>query len=141
MKILTLLALIIPSIAIAQNPSAFSGSWMRTVPDTVILQVTNYSVDSFEFKLISYNPNSYGYLGGDRYSNDKYARFNDSTAYFNDAVAISDGEPLYYEGEDPCELLFEFMDSSTIEMKEKNCSMIYGGAGISWGGEYVVFKK
>ncbi len=66
----------------------------------------------------------------------KYAVFNDSVAYFYDGGAISDGRPLYHEGEEPCELIFKKTGKNTLLIGERNCYMIYGGAGVKWEGEY-----
>jgi len=138
LKILIILFTALPTLLFSQKENnPYQGKWIRVNPDTVILQVIEYSVDSFEFNLTSNNHDYYGYLGGGEYSNSKHANFQGSHAYFNDSKAISDNQPLYYYGENPCELTFELFDSTRIIIEEKNCSGIYGGAGTTWGGDYI----
>jgi len=129
------------SLSAQSDTSSFSGSWLRSDPNTVLLEFKEISIDTVEFTMTRYNENYYGYLGGGEYSNPKYAVINNTTAYFNDSAAISDGRPLYYEGEEPCELFFNLIDGDTIEVHEQNCRMIYGGVGVTWEGVYVKTRK
>ncbi len=118
------------------DSNQFSGTWYRTDPDSVVLEVIYHSLDSFRFEMINYNPEVYGFIGGDAYSNDKYADILSEEAYFNDSDAISDGRPLYHEGEKPCELMFKILNGNTMEIYEENCRLIYGGDNATWGGIY-----
>ena len=94
------------------------------------------TLDSFAFTMQSLNPIFYGFLGGSDDGFHKYAVYKDSVAYFNDSNAYEDGFPLYYEDEEPCELLFRIKDKNTLLVGENNCYMIYGGAGTIWEGVY-----
>ena len=120
----------------AQDDARFLGTWYRVSPDSVELQIEHFSADTFQFRMINWNPNVFGYMDGDDHSDYCYALIKGPDAYFNDAGAISDGRPLYYEGEDPCELLFRIVEEGVLEIYEENCYMIYGGAGATWGGVY-----
>jgi hypothetical protein len=115
---------------------SYSGIWIRTYPDSVILKVEDYSSDTVEFHLISLNGKYAGYIGEDRLTPKKLARIDGNALLFNDTLAECDGYPLYYAGEQPCKLLFKIIDDQTIEVNEENCYMIYGGAGVTWGGLY-----
>ena len=60
---------------------------------------------------------------------DNYAEYVDSKE------KTADGSSLYHEGEEPCKILFNFSNNS-IEVKTKNCHLIYGGFGVLFDGEY-----
>jgi len=125
----------------AQDDYSFSGTWYRVSPDSVELRIESYSVDTFSFVMISWNPNVYGYVNESGSEEGKLARIGGAVAYFDDTDAISDGRPLYNEDEEACKMLFEIIDSNTMEVKEENCYMIYGGAGATWGGVYTRVKE
>lgn len=129
---------VLPDISGQGSNNEWAGTWIRTEPDTIILEISEPVSDSFEFKMTSYHPGFAGYIGRDDYSSPKYAHIKENLAHFDDEGAISDGRPLYYEGEKPCELFFDYECDSIIVVKERNCLGIYGGSGIIWEGEYKI---
>ena len=64
---------------------------------------------------------------------DSYAEYADSKE------KIADGSSLYYEGEEPCKIHFNFSNNS-IEVKTENCHLIYGGYGVLFDGLYKKIK-
>ena len=60
----------------------------------------------------------------------------DNKAYYNDDIQeFEEGWSLYEEGEDRCDVYFEFKKKSIL-VKTDFCSFIYGGFGVSFDGEY-----
>ena len=138
--LIVIFAFIAPSLFSQEDNSKWQGLWIRAQPDTVILEISFPVADSFEFKMTSFNPDFYGYIGGNDFASSKYAHIRGKHAYFNDTGAISDGRPLYYEGEEPCDIVFMPGRRSRLSVKEKNCWGIYGGSGVSWEGKYKKIK-
>jgi hypothetical protein len=108
--------------------------------DSMVLYIVDYKVDSLAFVMVSYLSGYFGFLGGSDGGYYKYARINNGNAYFNDAGAYVDGRPLYYEGEEPCELRFRLLDLETIEVTSKYTCGVYGGHSAYWRGEYRRFN-
>jgi hypothetical protein len=133
--------LCIASSLYSQSVHDWQGIWIRIHPDTVLLEIFSPAADSFEFIMISFHPNFAGHIGRDGFSSPKYAHIRGKRAHFNDTGAISDGRPLYYKGEKPCKLVFTLKGNSQLSVKETNCLLIYGGAGVTWEGDYSLIKQ
>ena len=60
----------------------------------------------------------------------------DNKAYYNDDVQEFDkGWELYNEGEERCNVYFEFKTNEII-IRTEFCNLLYGGWGISFDGTY-----
>jgi len=89
--------------------------------------------------MVNYMHNVFGFLGGSDGDFFKYAKIQSTTAYFNDTGAYSDSRPLYYKGEEPCEITFKLINNRTILVQEKNTCGVYAGTNNYWHGEYKKF--
>lgn len=105
----------------------------------MVLYIVDYKIDSFAFVIVIYLYGYFGFMGGSYGDIYKYAKVNADSAYFNDAGAYVDGRPLYYEGEEPCELRFRLLNPETIDVAEKNTCGVYGGHSAYWWGGYQKF--
>ena len=61
---------------------------------------------------------------------------NQKAKYSDDGREFEEGWSLYYEGEERCKVYFEF-NKDSIKVKTEACSLIYGGFGVSFDGEYL----
>lgn len=59
--------------------------------------------------------------------------------YSDDVREFEEGWSLYHEGEERCKVYFEF-NKDSIKVKTEACSLVYGGFGVSFGGEYIQKK-
>ena len=60
---------------------------------------------------------------------------NNKANYSDDGRQFEEGWNLYRKGEERCRVYFEFCRNS-IKVETNSCSMIYGGFGVSFDGQY-----
>ena len=61
---------------------------------------------------------------------------NQKAKYSDDGREFEEGWSLYHEGEERCKVYFEF-NKDSVKVKTEACSLIYGGFGVSFDGEYL----
>ena len=59
--------------------------------------------------------------------------------YSDDVREFEEGWSLYHEGEERCKVYFQF-NKHSIKVKTEACSLVYGGFGVSFDGEYIQKK-
>ena len=56
--------------------------------------------------------------------------------YSDDVREFEEGWSLYHEGEERCKVYFDF-NKHSIKVKTEACSLVYGGFGVSFDGDYL----
>ena len=124
----------------------YSGSWVSSgdnFENTLTLEKIKGKKDAYKFT-----------FNGWRISYDVYAKQNikfsggmndevfiikvkdNQAVYSDDGREFEEGWSLYREGEERCKVYFEFSKDS-IKVKTEACSLVYGGFGVFFDGEYI----
>ena len=124
----------------------YSGSWDSSgdnFENTLTLEKVKGEQDTYKFSFngwrISYDvyaKQNIKFSGG---MNDEVfiIKVKDNQAlYSDDGREFEEGWSLYNEGEERCKVYFEF-NKDSVKVKTEACSLIYGGFGVSFGGEYI----
>ena len=127
----------------------YSGSWVSSgdnFENTLTLEKIEGNKDTYKFT-----------FNGWRISYDVYAKQNikfsggmndevfiikvkdNQAVYSDDGREFEEGWSLYHEGEERCKVYFEY-NKDSIKVKTEACSLIYGGFGVSFDGEYIQKK-
>ena len=64
---------------------------------------------------------------------------DNQAVYSDDGREFEEGWNLYHQGEERCKVYFEF-NKDSIKVKTEACSLVYGGFGVSFDGEYIQKK-
>ena len=154
---LLLFIFILPLHVLSQNLD-YSGEWIDSSPPSTSSSNKRIPGEKFEniltLEKITNQENSYQFsFFGWRDSYDTFAgqvikfsgemmgehftiEIKDGTAYYTDEVLVlSDGFPLYNEGEDRCKVHFIF-NEDFITVQTLDCNLLYGGFGVGFDGEY-----
>ena len=123
----------------------YSGSWMSAgdnFENKLTLEKVEGKQDRYKFSFngwrISYDvlaKQNTKFLGG---MDDEVFTIevkNQKAKYSDDGREFSEEFPLYNEGEERCELYFEFTNNKII-VKTESCHFIYGGKGVLFDGVY-----
>ena len=142
MKKLLLILFILPCLLFGQDSTYVKkgDGFKYTLKCTQINDsIYDFSIVGCEFSYDSFTKQKISFCGSisDEGINKQPYHFtlSNSLGVFNDEGRLSDGFPLYYEGEEPCNINFLFKKGKVV-LIDKNCTGIYGGAGIDFGGEY-----
>jgi len=127
----------------------YSSSWFSSGDDfenTLTLEKIEGRKDTYKFT-----------FSGWRISYDVYAKQNikfsggmndevfiikvkdNQAVYSDDGREFEEGWSLYNEGEERCKVYFEF-NKYSVKVKTRACSLVYGGFGVSFDGEYIQKK-
>ncbi len=143
MKKLLLILLCLPMIGFGQDN--ITGIWVdkgKGYENTLILSKVQGSDNSYSFSFDGYRV-SYDYFSKDtvrffgQMSNPVFIiQVKNNKAHYDDDVQeFEEGWEIYNEGEERCNVYFTFKEKSII-VKTELCSLIYGGFGVSFDGEY-----
>lgn len=141
-KKILLILLCLPIIGFGQDDNIV-GEWInkgKGYENTLLLKKIKENVYSFSFYGYRY---SYDHFLGDttkflgEMSNSIFTiEIIKNKAYYNDDIQeFEEGWEIYRDGEDRCDVYFEFRKKSIL-VKTEFCSFIYGGFGVSFDGEY-----
>lgn len=143
------LLLILLTFLSSKQLADYSGSWVSSgdnFENTLTLDKIEDKEDIYKF---SFN--------GWRISYDVYAKQNikfsggmndevftikvkdNQAVYSDDGREFEEEWSLYHEGEERCKVYFEY-NKDSIKVKTEACSLIYGGFGVSFDGEYIQKK-
>lgn len=137
--------LITLTIFSSKQSTDYSGFWINSgdnFENTLTLEKIEGKEDTYKFT-----------FNGWRISYDVYAKQNikfsggmndevfiikvkdNQAVYSDDGREFEEGWSLYNEGEERCKVNFEF-NKNSIKVKTEACSLIYGGFGVSFKGDY-----
>ena len=141
--------LILLTFLSSKQSTDYSGSWINfgdNFENTLTLEKIEGKEDTYKFT-----------FNGWRISYDVYAKQNikfsggmndevfiikvkgNQAVYSDDGREFEEGWSLYHEGEERCKVYFEY-NKDSIKVKTEACSLIYGGFGVSFDGEYIQKK-
>ena len=123
----------------------YSGSWVSSgdnFENTLTLEKIEDKEDTYKFSFngwrISYDVYAKQDIKFSGEMNDEVfiIKVKDNQAvYSDDGREFEEGWSLYREGEERCKVYFEF-NKDSIKVKTEACSLVYGGFGVSFDGEY-----
>ena len=123
----------------------YSGSWMSAgdnFENKLTLEKVEGKQDRYKFSFngwrISYDvlaKQNIKFLGGMDDEVFVIEVKENQAMYSDDGREFSEEFPLYNEGEERCELYFEFTNNKII-VKTESCHFIYGGKGVLFDGVY-----
>ena len=141
-----ILLIFITSLSCKQSRD-YSGSWMSAgdhFENTLTLEKVEGKQDMYKFSFngwrISYDvlaKQNIKFLGGMDDEVFVIEVKENQAVYSDDGREFSVEFPLYNEGEERCKIYFEF-NKDSIKVKTRACSLVYGGFGVSFDGEYRV---
>ena len=130
-----------------KRSTGYSGSWMSAgdnFENTLTLEKVEGKQDTYKFSFngwrISYDvlaKQNIKFLGGMDDEVFVIEVKENQAVYSDDVREFSEEFPLYNEGEERCKVYFEF-NKDSIKVKTRACSLVYGGFGVSFDGEYRV---
>ena len=143
MKKIIFILTFLPLFSVGQKDN-ISGEWISKGDGyESILLFTKLKEDVYRFSFDSYRF-SYDHLSGDtvrflgEMNNPVFTvKIVNNKAYYNDDIQeFEEGWGIYREGEDRCDVYFNFKEDLII-VKTDFCHLIYGGFGVTFDGEYI----
>ena len=92
----------------------------------------NKSYDNF----IKDTTNFHGKIEGDQF----VVEVDDAKGHYDDLVSEPKENSLYYEGEERCNIYFEFGENE-INVLTESCRGIYGSGAVQWKGTYLKLEN
>ena len=142
--LLLILLITTPLICFGQEEN-YAGKWSTSSEDfenTLILEKIDSKVNSYKFSFFGWRK-SYDSFAKQviKFSGEMVNEFftieikNNSAHYNDDTQVFEEGWSLYNEGEEKCNIYFQF-NKNKIFVKTEDCHLIYAGFGVLFDGAY-----
>ena len=129
----------------SKQSTDYSGTWINSgnnFENTLTLEKIEGDLNTYKFSFDGWSK-SYDYftdqevkfLGGMNNEVFIIEVKENQAVYSDDVLEFEEGRSIYNEGEERCKVYFEF-NKYSIKVITEACSLIYGGFGVSFDGDY-----
>ena len=143
-QLLLMLLLTSPFIGFGQDDS-YAGKWSASgegFENTMILEKIEGKKNIYKFSFSGWRTSYDSFtkrvtkFPGEMINDIFIIEIKDNLAHYNDDLLVLDEEfPIYNDGEERCNVYFQFIKNKIL-VKTEYCHLIYAGFGVSFAGIY-----